>query len=81
MSRRRQAWRPYDGVSADELARQHYGTRKQRDPADLTVIPEPTLEDEWAQAFGDALLFGAILVVLGASTPFVLLALAWLGWG
>lgn len=66
MSARRQAWRPYDGVSADALARQHYGTRKPRDPADLTVIPESMPEETWAEALGDlvrALLCGAFVVL------------------
>lgn len=81
MSRRRRSWSPSVSPSARELAAQHFGEQKQRDPADLTVIPEPTADEEFAEAFGDALLFGVVLVVLGSCTPFVFLLLAWLGRG
>lgn len=80
MPRRRASWVAHQAIPADELARQRYGERRHRDPADATVMPEVSAEDEWAEAFGDALLFGVALVMLGAATPFVLLVLAWLGW-
>lgn len=74
MSRRRQSYQAYQAIRSDDLTRQTFGERSYHAPDDLPA--ETDIEAEWAQAFGDALLFGAVLIVLGASAPFVLLLVA-----